>query len=79
MTDVSNRRITKPVEGWNPPDTNELEKICTLLDQIKCRIHCLKIAYQINSGKEDGRIRRIMANRRKKGHERIRARRQSWR
>jgi hypothetical protein len=58
-----NRAITKPINGWNPPDTNELEKLCSLLDQVGRRIHALKIACQLNGAKEDGRERRFIASR----------------
>jgi len=63
MLDTRNRRITKPVDGWTPPDTNELERINNLLQNIISRIHSLRIAFMLNDDEENGRIRRAMASR----------------
>ena len=57
--------ISKPIEGWNPPDTAELKQINSLLHQIGNRIDSLRIAVLLNNEQENGRIRRIMAGRKK--------------
>jgi len=63
MIDTKNRRITKAVDGWNPPDTEELVNLVDLLNKIGKRIHALRTAYLINNEIENGRIRRAMASR----------------
>jgi hypothetical protein len=60
-----NRAIAKPIDGWNPPDTEELRAINNMLNGIGKRIHALRIAFLLNNEKENGRIRRILASRKK--------------
>ena len=57
--------ISKPIAGWNPPDTKELKVICELLQNISKRIWHLRIAALLNNHKENGKIRRIVASRKK--------------
>jgi len=57
------RSISKPIDGWTPPDTAELIQINKLLNQIGNRIHSLRVAVLLNAEQENGRIRRIMARR----------------
>jgi hypothetical protein len=61
----TNRAITKAVEGWRPPDTDELEKICTLLQNISSRVHSLRVAFLLNDETENGRIRQAIAGRKR--------------
>ena len=58
-----NRIITKDIDGWKPPDTDELANIVNQLNIISTRIHALRIGFLLNSGIENGRIRRLMARR----------------
>ena len=62
MIDIRNRQITKPVDGWRPPDTDELFNINGILRNVCDRIGSLRNAFLINAGREDGRIRRIIAS-----------------
>jgi len=58
--------ISKPVDGWQPPDTDELKKLCDQLRYVEKRIHSLRVAVSMNYGKETaGRIHLIMASRKK--------------
>ena len=61
----NNLAITKPIDGYNPPNTDELEAINGMLNEIGKRIHVLRIAFLLNNEKENGRIRRILASRKK--------------
>ena len=63
MIDIRNRKITKAVDGWNPPDTDELKNIIDLLDKIGKRVHSLRIAFLLNEEKDSARIHRAMASR----------------
>jgi len=55
-----NLAITKPIDGWIPPDTAELSQINNLLSQIGKRLHSLRIAVLLNDEQENGRIRRFI-------------------
>ena len=57
--------ISKPIDGWQPPDTAELTKINNLLNQIGDRLQSLRIAVLLNEEKENGRIRRVLASRKR--------------
>ena len=63
MIDTGNHRITKTVDGWNPPDTDELKSIIDLLDKIGKRIHSLRIAFLLNNEIDNARIHKVMASR----------------
>jgi hypothetical protein len=60
-----NVEITRSVNGWEPPDTDELKKLYDLLGHVRDRIHCLRVATSINYGKETGRVKRILVSRKK--------------
>jgi len=57
--------ISKPVDGWQPPDTDGLKEICNLLAKISNRIHSLRVAVSINYGIEIGRLHRVIASRKR--------------
>ena len=60
-----NMPITKNIDGWEPPDTAELEKLNSTLSYVAKRIWCLRIAVLLNDAQENRKIHRIMAGKKR--------------
>ena len=58
-------QISKPIDGWIPPDTAELDHLYSVLGKVQKRLHHLKISVLLNAEKENGRIRRLLISRKK--------------
>ena len=63
LSDGRELTIAQNIDGFVPPDTGELKRLCNSLTNIANRIHSLRFAVLLNDAQEKSRIRRVIAGR----------------